>query len=70
MFTLTINTDGAAFQVLDPDDGEAAGYGACAAEVAYILRKLVDLLDKTAPDSGTGNLRDTNGNTCGSWLLR
>ena len=69
MFTLTIETDGAAFQVLDPDDGEAEGYGATSAEVAYILRKLVDLLDRTAPSAGTGSLRDSNGNTVGSWRL-
>lgn len=70
MFTLTIETDNAAFHVEEAGDGEAEGYGACAGEVARILHKLADLLDKTSPDSAVGTLRDSNGNTVGSWSLR
>lgn len=69
MFTLTIQTDNAAFVGETPGDGEAEGFGACAEEVARILRKLVDLFDRTAPSAGTGSLRDSNGNTVGSWRL-
>ena len=69
MFTLTIETDNAAFTGDDPDDGEAEGYGAAAEEVARILRQLADLLDRTAPDSGAGRLHDLYGNNCGSWKL-
>ncbi len=69
MFTLTIQTDNAAFQVADPDDGEAEGYGACSEEVARILHKLASLLERTAPDSGAGALHDANGNKVGAWKL-
>lgn len=69
MFTLTINTDSAAFGQPDPEIGEAEGYGSTAEELVRILRRLADLLDRTAPDSGTGTLHDINGNTCGAWKL-
>lgn len=69
MFTLTIETDNAAFQPEAAGDGEAEGYGATAGEVAVILDKLSVLLKRTAPDSAVGTLRDSNGNTVGSWRL-
>jgi hypothetical protein len=55
MFTLTINTDNAAF--VDNAD-----------ELADILRDMAHRLDHefiSLPD--TGRLRDSNGNTVGTW---
>lgn len=58
MFTLTIETDNAAFDV---DQGN---------ELAAILRKLADVLDHTSHESGdSGSVRDYNGNTVGHWTL-
>lgn len=56
MFTLTIQTGGAAF--------EYAG-----TELARILHRVADDLaaNGTFHGSGTVSVRDINGNTCGSW---
>lgn len=60
MFTLTIQTDGAAFE----DPGR---------ELARILRHLARELPILAcpivPGDVDGKLRDVNGNTCGRWEL-
>lgn len=54
-FTLTVQTDGAAF------DGDGAYY-----ELPRILRKIADTID--AGDLlGSHNTLDVNGNTCGAW---
>lgn len=56
MFKLTIKTANAAFE------------DSASTEVARILRDLAEYLDSSgAPDEGT--VRDTNGNTVGSWKL-
>lgn len=59
MFTLSINTDNAAFE----DDRGA--------EVARILRMIADEVEGGVDrDSGhDGNGRDINGNTVGKWEL-
>lgn len=62
MFTLTIETYGAAFN----SEEEA---GTTATEVARIMHALASLLERTEPDTGGGKVRDINGNTCGSWVL-
>jgi hypothetical protein len=54
MFSLTIETDNAAF---DPDAG---------AELARILAELAGKLDPL-PGPASGRLRDVNGNTVGRW---
>lgn len=63
-FTLTIETGGAAFADADGNpDHTAAG-----AEIARILGKLqsnMSMFTLLAHDEG--KVRDTNGNTCGSW---
>lgn len=61
MFNLGISTDGAAFQLGDPDDGPAD-------ELAHILRELADDLALRGIRR-TGTVRDSNGNTVGSWSL-
>lgn len=58
MFTLTINTDNAAFE------DKAVGF-----EVARILHALANDLEDCGPDHVTKMLRDINGNTVGSWTL-
>lgn len=56
MFTVKIETDGAAFEV---------GAGE---ELARILRKLADRVDHHPyPGAAAGNLLDHNGNTVGEW---
>lgn len=56
MFTLTIETDNAAFEF------------APGAEVARILRTLADHIDPDQREE-TGRVRDANGNTVGNWKL-
>ncbi|AXH46919.1 hypothetical protein I5G67_gp083 [Mycobacterium phage Aminay] len=56
MFTLTINTDGAAFEDLPQ------------AEVARILRELAERVGYGSDDDGS-TVRDSNGNTVGEWTL-
>jgi hypothetical protein len=55
MFSLTIETDNAAFS---PDPG---------AELARILHELADKLDPLPGQAGSARLRDLNGNTVGRW---
>jgi hypothetical protein len=56
MFTVKIETDGAAFE-------EGAGE-----ELARILRKLADRVDRHMyPGAAAGNLLDLNGNTVCEW---
>lgn len=66
MFTLTIQTDGAAFAAIDEDgDGPEV-------EVARILEHIAQNLAAGAYGSATyGDVPavDINGNTCGSWRL-
>lgn len=58
MFTLTIETDGAAF-------GEHPEQ-----EIARILQRVRDVLQRTQGLTGySANLFDINGNNCGSWKL-
>lgn len=67
-FTLTIETDGAAFTDDEPEEGEAAGYGQPEMELARILRKLADRFDSIFIGSGgSGPVLDVYGNTCGKW---
>lgn len=55
MFTLKISTANEAFDQLGP-------------EVARILRELADKVE-TSTALVSGNLRDINGNTVGSWRV-
>jgi hypothetical protein len=58
-FTLTIETDNAAFDEID--NGEAF-------EVARILRDLAERIEAgDLWDTEIGNLRDLNGNKVGGW---
>ena len=56
MFTVTIETDNAAF---NDDPG---------AELADILGKLADTVRTTGLSGYNGKVRDTNGNTVGVWV--
>lgn len=59
MFTLTIETDGAAFA----DDQLAE-------ELATILRRVAGTMTAlTLGNPDTGKIRDTNGNTVGAWTF-
>lgn len=58
-FSLTINTDNAAF-----DDDDAGP------ELARILRRLADTLDARIDARwNTGNVMDANGNNVGAWTV-
>lgn len=68
MFTLTIETDNAAFH--DADDTASRNDEARALELARILRALAQGLETAPPPPGeSGHLRDLNGNRCGAWSL-
>lgn len=56
-FNLTIEMDNAAF-----DDGHGG-----AVELAYVLRRLAERLDR--PDAVTRTIQDTNGSTVGTWKI-
>lgn len=62
MFTLTIETDNAAFGA-DGNDEEQRCMDQ-AVEVARILRRAAQSVEDGA---GYGSLRDVNGNTCGKF---
>lgn len=67
MFTLTINTDGAAFS-RDDEDGAGAEV-----EVGRILADIARRIAEGTYGSATYGpvpAVDINGNTCGSWSLR
>lgn len=61
MLSITIETGNAAFGDADDAEGPAAGY-----ECAAILRSIADRLEAGETD---GKLRDSNGNTVGSFEL-
>lgn len=66
MFTVKINTRGAAFTVESND--ETNGAPQPGPELARLLRRLADELeDRTT--AGRGALIDANGNDAGTWTL-
>jgi hypothetical protein len=65
-FTLTIETEGAAFCDEEGEDGGSAGYGAADTEVARILRKLAHALESHGYEPSR-RLFDVYGNDCGRW---
>jgi hypothetical protein len=64
-FALEIDMGNAAFALADADRARDG------AEVAYILRRIADSIDGTRlPPLSTVPMRDSNGNTVGSWRVK
>lgn len=67
MFTLTIETTGAAFTIeSNGDDNGAPDIGP---ELARILRKIADDIDGVIEAGLDGTARDRNGSTVARWSL-